>query len=77
LSTQAYFLGVFRLADAARFVGLCDKIGCGIELIFEGPLSEGLAFPEFDSGDNLFTARIPLAGRAEFKEFLRKRSQAL
>jgi hypothetical protein len=77
LSTQAYLSGVFRLADGARFVGLCDKIGRGIDPIFEGLLSEGLAFPEFNGGDNLFTARIPFAGRAEFKEFLRKRSQAL
>lgn len=65
------------LADGARFVGLCDKIGRGIDLIFEGVLSEGLGFPECDSGDKVFTARVPLAGSAEFKEFLRKRSQTL
>jgi ATP-dependent DNA helicase RecG len=65
------------LADGARFVGLCDKIGQGIDLVFKGVLSGGLGFPEFESGNNLFTARIPLAGNGEFKEFLRRRSQAL
>jgi predicted HTH transcriptional regulator len=65
------------LADGARFVGLCDKIGQGIDLIFKGVLSSGLAFPEFESGNNVFTARVPLSGCAEFEEFLRKRSQTL
>lgn len=65
------------LADGARFVGLCDKIGQGIDLIFEGVLSNGLGFPEFESGNNLFTARIPLAGSSEFREFVRRRSQSL
>jgi ATP-dependent DNA helicase RecG len=65
------------LADGARFVGLCDKIGQGIDLIFKGVLSDGLGFPEFESGTNLFIARIPLAGSAEFKEFVRRRSQSL
>lgn len=65
------------LADGARFVGLCDKIGQGIDLVFQGVLSGGLGLPEFESGNNLFIARIPLAGSAEFKEFVRKRSQPL
>jgi len=75
-----YGVPVYRnllLADGARFVGLCDKIGRGIDLIFEGVLSEGLGFPEFESGDNTFTGRIPLAGSAEFREFLRKRAEVL
>jgi predicted HTH transcriptional regulator len=75
-----YGVPVYRnllLADGARFVGLCDKIGRGIDLIFEGVLSEGLGFPEFESGDNVFSARIPLSDSAEFRQFLRKRSQAL
>ena len=42
------------LADGARFVGLCDKIGQGIDLIFKSVLSDGLGFPEFESGSNLF-----------------------
>jgi predicted HTH transcriptional regulator len=60
-----------------RFVGLCNKIGQGIDLIFEGVLSGGLGFPEFESGSNVFIARVALAGSAEFKEFVRKRSWSL
>jgi ATP-dependent DNA helicase RecG len=65
------------LADGARFIGLCDKVGQGIDLIFKNVLSDGLGFPQFESGNNLFVARLPLAGSAEFKEFVRKRSQSL
>jgi len=65
------------LADGARFCGLCDKIGQGIDLIFKGILSSGLGFPEFESGNNLFVARIPRDGSDHFREFLRKRSEAL
>lgn len=75
-----YGVPVYRnllLADGARFVGLCDKIGRGIDLIFDGVLSEGLGFPEFDSGDNFFTARISLTGSPEFKAFLRRRGEIL
>ncbi len=65
------------LADGARYVGLCDKIGQGIDLIFKGVLSRGLGFPEFESGNNLFVARIPLTSSPEFEKFLQKRSQIL
>jgi len=65
------------LADGARFVGLCDKIGQGIDLIFKNVLSDGLGFPQFESGNSLFVARLPLKGSAEFKEFVKKRSQSL
>lgn len=64
------------LASGARFAGLCDKMGNGIDLIFEGLLSEGLALPEFESNEN-FTARVPVAGSAEFKQFLRARGAIL
>jgi predicted HTH transcriptional regulator len=80
VSNLIHGLPVYRnllLADGARFVGLCDKIGQGIDLIFQGALSCGLGFPEFESGGNVFIARIPLAGSAEFKEFMRKRSWSL
>ncbi len=65
------------LADGARFVGLCDKIGRGIDLIYESILSGGMDFPVFESGNNLFTARISLERSREFAEFARRRSQAL
>jgi ATP-dependent DNA helicase RecG len=80
VKTLIHGVPVYRnllLADGARFAGLCDKIGRGVDLIFEEVISSGLGFPEFESGNNFFTARIPLAGSAEFKEFVRKRSQAL
>ena len=66
-----------RLADGARFIGLCDKIGQGIDLVYRGVLSDGFAFPEFESGNNSFTARLSLSGSAEFSEFVRRRAQAL
>lgn len=65
------------LADGARFIGLCDKIGQGIDLIYRGVLSDGFAFPEFESGNNSFTARLPLEGSLEFSEFVKRRSQSL
>ncbi len=65
------------LADGARFAGLCDKIGQGIDLVFKNVLFSGLAFPEFESGNNSFTARIPFGDSAEFKEYVRIRSQAV
>ena len=80
VSNLIYGVPVYRnllVADGARYVGLCDKIGQGIDLIFKGVVSGGLAIPEFESGDNLFVARIPLTDSPEFKEFVRKRSQAL
>jgi len=75
-----YGVPVYRnllLANGARFAGLCDKIGKGIDIIFKGVLSEGLPFPEFESADNNFTARVALAGSSHFKQFLRTRSEIL
>lgn len=65
------------LADGARFIGLCDKIGQGIDLIYHGVLSDGFAFPEFESGNNSFTARLPLKESREFSEFVKRRAQSL
>ena len=75
-----YCVPVYRnllLSEGARFIGLCDKIGRGIDLVYHNVLSGGLPFPEFESEHGRFVARIPLEGSAEFAEFLRKRSQAL
>jgi ATP-dependent DNA helicase RecG len=65
------------LADGARFIGLCDKIGQGIDLVYRGVLSDGFAFPEFESGNNAFVARLSLSESREFSEFVKKRAQAL
>lgn len=65
------------LAEGARFIGLCDKIGQGIDLVFASVLSGGFDFPIFESSANCFTARVPLKRSDEFCEFVRKRSQTL
>jgi predicted HTH transcriptional regulator len=65
------------LAEGARYLGLCDKIGKGIDEVYEGVLQNGLGFPLFESGDNHFSARISLEGCAEFREFVKRRAQAL
>ncbi len=65
------------LADGARFIGLCDKIGHGIDLIYKSVLAGGFDFPVFESADNLFTARISTCRSGEFAEFIRRRSQSL
>lgn len=75
-----YGVPVYRnllLADGARFAGLCDKVGQGIDLIYKSAISEGLGFPEFESGNSLFTASIPIADSAEFKEYIRHRSEVV
>jgi ATP-dependent DNA helicase RecG len=65
------------LAEASRFFALCDKVGQGIDIVFRGILEHGLPFPEFESEHGKFCARIPLAGSAEFSEFVKRRSQSL
>jgi predicted HTH transcriptional regulator len=65
------------LSEAARHVGLCDRVGQGIDLVYKGVLEGGLPFPEFESENDLFTARISLVGSEEFRECMRKRSPAL
>lgn len=67
----------FLLAEGARFAGLCDKIGRGIDLVFRSVLAGGFDFPVFESGNNLFTARVYLARSDEFREFVRRRSSSL
>jgi predicted HTH transcriptional regulator len=58
-------------------LGLCDKIGKGIDEVYKGVLENGLGFPIFESGENHFAVRLSLEGCAEFSEFLKRRSQAL
>jgi predicted HTH transcriptional regulator len=65
------------LADGARFVGICDKIGRGIDTVYESVLSGGFDFPSFESANNSFSARVSLERSREFSEFVRRRSQAL
>jgi ATP-dependent DNA helicase RecG len=67
----------FLLAEGARYLGLCDKIGQGIDLVYRAVLESGFGFPSFESRENRVTARVPTCDSKEFREFVRKRSQAL
>jgi ATP-dependent DNA helicase RecG len=65
------------LAEGARFSGLSDKFGQGINMIYRAVLQEGFDFPIFENEGGCFTVLIPTKGSANFKEFVRKRSQSL
>ena len=67
----------FLLAEGARYLGLCDKVGRGIDAIYKSVLHQGIGFPVFENGDNHFTARVSLAGSREFREFLTRRAASL
>lgn len=67
----------FLVAEGSRYLGLCDKVGRGIKVVYESVLQKGLGFPIFESGDNYFTTRISIAGNKEFREFLKRRAQSL
>lgn len=67
----------FKLAEAARYIGLCDKIGKGINIIFRTVIEGGFDFPYFESDDTHFEASIPLERSDEFRAFARKRAQSL
>ena len=67
----------FLLAEAARYLGLCDKVGKGIDLVYTSVLECGFAFPSFESSENRVVARLPTSNSREFREFVRKRSQSL
>jgi len=67
----------FLLAEGARYLGLCDKIGKGIDLVYRTVLESGFGFPSFESREDRVTARVPTGDSREFREFVRKRSQAL
>lgn len=67
----------FLLAEGSRYLGLCDKVGRGIDAVVKGVLESGLGFPNFENGENHFTVRVSMSGNREFREFLKKRSQSL
>ena len=47
----------FLLAEGARFLGICDKIGRGIDRVYEDVLSSGFGFPAFESSNGRFLGR--------------------
>jgi ATP-dependent DNA helicase RecG len=67
----------FLLAEGSRYLGLCDKVGRGIDTVYQSVLEQGLGFPVFEDGDNHFMTRISLAGNPEFQEFVKCRAQSL
>ena len=67
----------FLLAEGARYLGLCDRVGRGIDLIYESVLSSGFGFPSFESLDNRFTARIPFEGDPRFREYVLRNAHVL
>jgi ATP-dependent DNA helicase RecG len=67
----------FLVAEGSRYLGLCDKVGKGINVVYESVLQKGLGFPIFESGENNFTTRISIGGNKEFQEFLKRRAQSL
>jgi predicted HTH transcriptional regulator len=67
----------FLLAESCRQIGLCDKAGRGIGLIFDSALRGGLDIPIFESANNAFTARLSLNKSENFAEFVRVRSGSL
>jgi ATP-dependent DNA helicase RecG len=82
LSTESllYCIPVYRnflLAEGARFLGICDKVGKGINKVYEGILQQGLGFPIFENGENHFTVRVFVERNREFREFLKVRAQSL
>ncbi len=67
----------FLLAEGSRYLGLCDKVGKGIDLVYTSVLECGFGFPSFESRENRVSVRVPTSDSREFREFVRKRSQAL
>lgn len=67
----------FLLAEGARFLGICDKVGKGINEVYQGVLQQGLGFPIFENSESHFTVRVFTERNREFREFLKVRAQAL
>ena len=67
----------FLLAEGSRYLGLCDRVGRGIDSVYESILSNGFGFPSFESVDNRFTARIPSEGNPKFREYVMRNAHAL
>jgi ATP-dependent DNA helicase RecG len=40
----------FLLAEGSRHLGLCDKVGRGIDAVYQSVLVQGLDFPVFEDG---------------------------
>jgi len=67
----------FRLAEAARQVGLCRKYGDGIDRIYYNCLSSGLDFPLISTDADSFRISLSPNPHSAFAKFVSFRSQAL
>jgi predicted HTH transcriptional regulator len=67
----------FLMAESCRWIGICDKIGDGINRVYLEALQDGFPFPFFESSRGRFIARVDLESSAEFKAFLKNRSHSL
>jgi len=67
----------FRLADGLRFIGLCDKIGQGIDIVFKSLVCGGFDFPTFESANNRFLVQLTQDRSHEFREFIQRRGSSL
>jgi predicted HTH transcriptional regulator len=67
----------FRLADGLRFIGLCDKIGQGVDIVFKSLVCGGFDFPTFESANNRFLVCLTRGRSPEFREFIQKRGASL
>jgi ATP-dependent DNA helicase RecG len=80
VDTLIHCIPVYRnllLAEGLRYIGLADKIGQGIDIVFRSLICAGLDFPCFESENNRFSVRLPLAQLAVFQEFVRSRAASL
>jgi hypothetical protein len=46
-------------------------------VVYRASLTGGLAFPEFESGNNRFAARVRVEDQTKFKEFIRRRGHVI
>jgi ATP-dependent DNA helicase RecG len=67
----------FLLAESCRHVGLSDKLGKGIGLVFDSALKGGLPVPIFESRNNAFSVRLSMTISDNFRQFIRVRSPSL
>lgn len=61
----------FKLADAARQFGYCEKAGAGIDKVYALSIASGLEFPVFHSAGNAFTAIIKTKPDEAFAKFMK------
>lgn len=67
----------FRLAEAARQVGLCRKFGDGIDRMYFNCLSRGLDIPFITATQDSFRIALSVKANSAFAKFVRSRAESL